>query len=495
MGYILAFDVGTTAVKAILIDRETEKKHVASGGVDLCQIHPGWAEQDPETIWNVLCATSRRCIEKAEITPGEVEGMVISAPWKHVIPLDKKHQPMRQGIIWMDGRAKDQSARLNQRLGRFTESAQGYWSRLMWMKENEPEIWNQAEYFTGINPYFKFRATGRLVNECSDDLIHSPDTKLQAFYDEVLDAAGITAEERRKFPESRPCSECIGTVTKQGAAELGLLEGIPVYNGFGDLPAVYFGSGCMNKGTAHIYLGTSSWFGELLPEQLDDYSPSYFTADENHQGALFGLTTGARAFDWIIDRFYSHEKKHLGDDIYRFVEDEIRTVPAGSCDLIVTHWLNGENKPLSKNGKAVFFNVTEQHDRRHFVHAMLESIAYSHKRSLLKYISVHGQPPERINIVGGGALSNVWMQIMADVFGQPVYVSGDPRFVGTMGAYRCAMIGMGIEKDFVIQENPENEKIFVPDSSNREIYSRIYSLYVDLHPALKPLYDRINGVY
>ena len=495
MGYILAFDVGTTAVKAVLIERETGKMQTAARDTAVIRKQPGWAEQDPDEMWNVVCQSSRECVLKAGISGDEVDGIVISAPWKHVIPLDRNYRPLRQSIIWMDARAKDQAERLNRAMGRYVDNAQGYWARLMWLKENEPDIWARAAHISGINSYLKYRATGNLINECSDDLIHSPDPGLQAYYDEALSAAGISAGDRMKFPEVKACTDRIGLLSKNGAEELGLAAGIPVFNGFGDLPAVYFGSGCMNEGTAHIYLGTSSWFGELLKEQAKDYSPAYFTADRDHQGALFGMTTGARAFEWIIERFYVREKEQLGPDIYQFVEEEIRGIPAGSCDLIVTHWLNGERKPLSKNGKAVFFNVTEQHDRRHFVHAMLESICYTHRRSLMKYISMHGHAPRRINIVGGGALSGTWMQIMADVLGQPVFVPDNPRYAGAMGAYRCALIGLGIERDFRVAESSSNEKRYLPDLSNKDIYDKMFEIYLDLHPSLKPLYDRINGVY
>lgn len=494
MEYIIAFDVGTTAVKAILINCETDEMISAGAPCVLHQSNPGWAEQDADEMWDAVCRASRTCLEKGGVDPEEIGGVVISAPWRHVIPLDEAGKPLRKGIIWMDSRAIPQARRLNERMGRFVEHAQGYWPRLMWLKENEPEVWQKARYIVGINDYFKYRATGNLCTECSDDFIHSPNAELQKLYDEVLEAVEL-AEDRGKFPPSIACTDCVGYLTEEGARQLGLKEGTPMFGGFGDLPAVYLGSGCREEGTAHIYLGTSSWFGELLPGRIDNYSSSWFTADDAHQGALFGLTTGGRAYEWAIDRFYRAERDLLGEGIYDLLDREMAQVEPGCGGLIVTHWLNGEPPPLAKNAKSVFFNVTEQHDRRHFVRAMLESICYSHRRSLEKYIRYHGHPPKQLRAVGGGACSDVWMQMMADVLHMPVHVPDNPRYVGTIGAYYCALIGLGRKKDFSDLSRQGGGKVFVPDPDNGAVYDKMFDIYMDLYPALKGLYDRMNGVY
>lgn len=494
MRYILAFDVGTTAVKAILINCETKEMRSAGAPCELTQLHPGWAEQDADQMWNAVCQASRACVAADDVDTSEIGGIVISAPWKHVIALNENGEPIRKSIIWMDGRAIEQAKRLNETMGRFVEHAQGYWTRLMWLKENEPEVWAQAKHIVGINDYFKYRATGNLCTECSDDFIHSPNAKLQQLYDEVLEKVGL-AEDKNKFPPCIACTDCAGYLTQAGAAQLGLRPGTPMFGGFGDLPAVYLGSGCRAEGTAHIYLGTSSWFGELLSDRIDNYSSSWFTADDKNQGALFGLTTGGRAYEWVINRFYNEERERLGDGIYALLDCEMAQVAPGCDGLIVTHWLNGEPPPLAKNAKSVFFNVTEQHQRQHFVRAMLESICYSHRRSLEKYIAQHGYPPKQISVVGGGACSDVWMQMMADILKMPVRVPDNPRYVGTMGSYYCALIGLGIKQDFSDLSRQDGGKIFTPNAANAEVYDKMFGIYMDLYPALKNLYDRMNGVY
>lgn len=494
MSFILAFDVGTTAVKAVLVERETGKMQSAKADCRLIQPNPGWAEQDAEEMWQAVCLAAKRCISQNKGAAEQVDGIALSAPWRHAILLDENGKPLRNSVIWMDGRAGKQAAQLNERMGRYVDHAQGYWPRLMWLKENEPVLWNKAQYILGINDYFKFRATGTISTECSDDQIRSPNKKLQVLYDQILHAAGLE-EDLDKFPVSKKCTDCVGQLTQEAAEAMGLQPGIPVFGGFGDLPAVYLGSGCLEKGTAHIYLGTSSWFGELLPDQIEGYSRAYFTADENYQGALFGLTTGGRAYDWILHQFYEQEQKTMGDAVFAKVDADMAEVTPGCNGLIVTHWLNGEPPPLAKNAKALFFNVTEQHDRRHFVRAMLESICYSHRRSLEKYVALHGEPPKRLYVVGGGAISKVWMQMLADILKVPVYVPENPRYVGTKGVYYCVLIGLGIEKDFSALSNESNCRCYLPTKENEAVYDEMYGAYQSLYPALKDVYDRVNGQF
>lgn len=492
MRYILAFDCGTTAVKAVCIECDTEKL-VGNGKAD-CKIwkpHPGWAEQDAEDMWQAVCRASRQCV--ASIDPGDVEGIIFSAPWKHIIPVDEHGVPLRKSIIWMDARAKDQAEVLNSRMGRFVGTGQEYWPRLMWLKEHGPEVWSRARYILGINSYFKFRATGTFSTECSDDFVHTPNPAVQAHYDRVLSAAGLT-EDLEKFPQSRPSSDCVGSLTAEAAKEMGLSEGVPVFAGFSDLTAISVGCGCVKEGMMHIYLGTSSWLAEVQRDRMENYASLYFTQDSKHEGAVFSLQTGARAYEWIIEQFYGHEYQTMGEKVFDYVNREVAEIAAGSQGLIATHWLNGELPPLAKNAKAVFFNIVEQHDRRYFARAMLESLCYTHRWSLEKVRAHHGTLPKEIRAVGGGATSDVWMQMLADVLQIPVRVPKNPRYVGAMGAYYCALIGLGRLPAYGAIPD-EGSRLFEPQAKNAEVYEKMSGVYQDLYPALKGLYDRLDGYF
>ena len=241
----------------------------------------------------------------------------------------------------MDSRAAKQAARLNEAAGFFVGTGQEYWPRLMWLKENEPDIWNRAERIMGLNTYFKWKATGQFVTEPSDDFIHAYNPHMQEYYDRILAAAGLGDDIH-----------------------------IAVFGGFGDLPAITVGTGCCQKDMVHIYFGTSSWLVDIKDTRKEGYAPQYFTFNQEFEGALFALQTGCYAFDWALSQFYHVERNILGADIFGFVDKQLEDIPAGSGDLIATHWLTGELPPLAKNAKALFLNITSSHDRRHGKHLL-----------------------------------------------------------------------------------------------------------------------------
>ena len=500
MRYIIAFDVGTTAVKVVCIDRQTGKLTTGKADCDLFFPQPNFVEQDPHQLWDALCTACRECVAKAQPDLSEIGGMVICAPWRNIIPLDKDGNVLHRSLIWMDARGIDQAARLNRSMNTTDFTGQDYHARLLWLKENEPEIWNNAAHIVGLNCYFKYRATGNIVTECSDDFIHTPSPTVQAHYSNVLRHCGFTEEDLAKFPPSLPSTAVMGELLPEAAAQMGLRPGIPVVGGFGDLNAITFGCGCIEDGMAHIYLGTSGWLCETKFERIPGYGRGYFTLDERHENTLFGIQTGGRAYDWLITQFYGAERREMGDDAFEFVNQEVASVEPGCGGMIATHWLGGELPPLAaKNAKGLFFNVTDQHERRHFARAMLESICYTHRLSLESYTAFHGgQAPDSIRVVGGGAMSAAWMQMMADILHIPVRVPANPRFVGTMGAYYCAMIGLGLAKDYadaIASQSLGEETVYVPNPDNFAVYDRNFSVYSKLYTTLKPLYDEINGVY
>ena len=500
MRYIIAFDVGTTAVKVVCIDRQTGKLTTGKADCDLFFPQPNFVEQDPHQLWDALCTACRECVAKAQPDLSEIGGMVICAPWRNIIPLDKDGNVLHRSLIWMDARGIDQAARLNRSMNTTSFTGQDYHARLLWLKENEPEIWNKAAHIVGLNCYFKYRATGNIVTECSDDFIHTPSPTVQAHYSNVLRHCGFTEEDLAKFPPSLPSTAVMGELLPEAAARMGLRPGIPVVGGFGDLNAITFGCGCIEDGMAHIYLGTSGWLCETKFERIPGYGRGHFTLDEQHENTLFGIQTGGRAYDWLISQFYSAERSELGDAAFEFVNQEIATVAPGCDGLIATHWLGGELPPLAaKNAKGLFFNITGQHERKHFARAMLESLCYTHRLSLNSYTQFHGgQTPDSIRVVGGGAMSAEWMQMMADILKIPVRVPANPRFVGTMGAYYCAMIGLGLAKDYadaIASQSLGEETVYYPNPDNFAVYDKNFSVYSKLYTTLKPLYDELNGVY
>lgn len=493
--YVLACDIGTTSMKAVIVDFDGNVICDFNEDYPLIQLKPGWAEQDPEVLWKAVCTATKGVVAKAGINKKEVKGIVFAAPWKNIIPIDKDGNVLRNSIIWMDARANEQAARLNEAAGFFIGTGQEYWPRLMWLKENEPEIWEKADIIMGINTFFKWKATGQIFTEPSDDFIHADNENTQKYFDQVIEFAGLK-EDLHKFPESKLSTEKVGNLTIKAADEMGLSVGTPVFGGFGDLPAITIGTGCCQVNNLHMYFGTSSWLVAIIKERIKDFAPQYFIFDPTHDGAMFALQTGCFAFDWAVNQFYNAEKLILKDDIYKFVNNDMKDIEAGSMNLIATHWLNGELPPLAKNAKAVIFNLTSNHDRRHIVKAVMESICYTHRRYVEHYQRYTGNKLESIRVVGGGATSDLWMQILADVLQIKIEVPENPRYTGAMGSYYCAMIGLGYMENYdSVYDAVKISKVFMPEKDNAEIYNKLYNIYLKLYPNLKDLYGEINGEY
>ncbi|WP_210435109.1 FGGY-family carbohydrate kinase [Saccharopolyspora sp. ASAGF58] len=491
--YVMTYDCGTTSLKAALIDLEGTVVAEANETYALRQPQPGWAEQDPAELWEAVCRASRRLMSHSAAE--DVVACVFVAPWKNIIPVDADGVVLHDSIIWLDSRAIEQAARLNEAVGEFVGTGQEYWPRLLWLKENEPEIWHRADKIIGLNTYLKWRATGRFVTEPSDDFIRSPKPEVADLYTRIIKAAGLV-EDLGKFPEQTRSTDIVGSLTAAAARDLGLREGVPVLGGFGDLPAITAGVGRSGFNDVHIYFGTSSWLVSVVPDRSSLDAPLNFSFDADREGAVFALQTGCLAYDWATEQLYRAEKGVLGDSLHDFLAKEVASVEPGSLDLVATHWLAGELPPLSKNAKGIFLNLTTSHDRRHMLRAVMESICYTHRMNLERFSRSTGAQLESIRVVGGGATSGVWMQMLADVLQMRIEVPRAPRYTGALGAYYCAMIGLGqiADYDSIVDEVPI-ERVFTPNPENEAVYDRLYDVYRQLSPALRDVFDQLNGKY
>lgn len=493
---VLACDCGTTSLKAILADENGTILAEAGESYALAQPAPGRAEQSPTEIWEAITRAARTVVGQAGADPADVAGLVIAATWKAIVPLDDDGAPLTDAMIWLDSRATEQAQRLNEAMGSFVGTGQEYWPRLMWLKENEPEVWARARHVVGLNTYFKYRATGTLVTEPSDDFLSAPDGGTRERYERIVGAAGL-ADDVGKFPPCRPSSAEVGTLTEAAAAELRLTTATRVFNGFGDLPAITVGTGSARADGVHIYLGSSSWLVRTVEADGSAGSaPLRFTMGADFHGETYPLQTGCLAYDWAVEQLYRAEKEQLGPGVNELVNREVAEIEAGSENLLATHWLSGELPPLGKNAKGLFLNLTGRHDRRHMVRAVMESICYTHRMNYEQYRAAGGKQLSSIRVVGGGATSDVWMQMLADVLQVTVEVPEGPTHTGAMGAYYCGMVGLGRLPNYAaVADAVRIERRFEPDPAAGVVYDRLFSVYTKLYPALREVFTDLNGDY
>ena len=484
--FIISYDLGTSGVKVVLVDTAGCVMGTATCNYPLFVEHEGWAEQDPELYWDGVCKGTREVVAKCGVDPHDAVGMAFSTQWKGIIPVDKNGKVLHNSIIWLDHRAEDQARRLNAHFGRELFSASDYWPKLLWLRENHPEVYEAADMIFEANSFLKWKATGEAVMDISNSFIRSFDPELQGIYDEFLSFAGM---ELRKFPRWAHISDFVGNVTEKAAVELGIVPGIPVFAGSGDIPAIAIGSGSSHLGGAHIYFGTSGWVGYSVKHSADELYVS--PLDEARDIRICAMSSVGLSLNWAIERFYRQESAQLGDGVFDVVNREMAEIPAGCEGLLATPWFYGERPPVGEKARGTYFGLGSHHDRRHMTRAVIEGLCFTLKMRNLYFLKENGFPaPKEYSAIGGGSLSPVWMQILADVFNAPINVPADTKHTGAIGTAYCVLTGLGLCRDF----NEAAQKITIlhryePIPENVAIYEKVYERFEKLFHAVLPLYE------
>ena len=241
------------------------------------------------------------------IPPKNIKGIAFGTQWKGIIPLDSQDKVLHNNIIWLDSRAGKQAEELNQKLNSNLLMGNDYWPKLMWVKQELPEIYAKTASFLEVNAFLKFKATGKKAVDLTNNFIQTTDQELQIFFSQILAAADL---DPAKFPPLVMTTEKVGGLSSKAAQEMGLAEGTPVFGGCGDIPAITIGSGCCEEEDAHIYLGSSGWMGTITKRgtTVDDF---YLTFERDKDIRLDGLKSAGMALNWAIDQFYHSEKEAL----------------------------------------------------------------------------------------------------------------------------------------------------------------------------------------
>ena len=489
MPYIASYDFGTSSVKVVLVDFFGNISGSASASYTLLTPRDDWAEQDPEQFWAAACAATKQVCK--EINPKDVKAVAFGSQWKAVIPVDKWGNVLHNALIWLDGRAGKQAEELNRRMGSDKLCNKDYWAKLMWIMEERPDIYEKTETFLEVNSFIKFRATGVKAVDISNDFIHAIDPEVQKEYDEIISAAGLDIT---KFPPQVKPTFQVGELTNKAADELGLSKGTAVFGGCGDIPAIAIGAGCSRVGSMHLNIGSSGWAGIVMEKRLTE-GELHQSLDVGREITLNALQAASMTFNKAIELFYRHEKETMGEGIFTFLEEETKCVPPGSLNMIATPWPFGERPPLSNEARTVFFNVTNLHERKHFINAVMEGV-YMHLRWKLELLEAGaGKKADAIRAVGGGASSSHWMQILSNILQIPVYIPENATHSGAIGTAVCALIGLGELGGFDDAERMVSiERGFEPQKEHKDVYDRNYDVFLKLYPTTKGLFTALNRV-
>jgi xylulokinase len=501
--YIIAHDVGTSGNKAVLVDTEGHVHGKCSESYRVYYSKPDWAEQEPEDWWNAVTRTTKLLLEKTGVSPADVLCVTHCTQMLGIVPMDPKTGPLRPGIIWLDNRACNQanrvmrkfiSARLFALIAGAALCGKDGIPKLLWLKEEEPDIYRKMSCFLDVNGYLIYRSTGNIVMEWTGASVFGLDLKKKQWLRSIFRYVGL---DPAKFPPLVRSIDQVGTLSKEAASECGLLEGTPVMAGAGDAPCAAVGSGAVGEGEGHVYLGTSGWVGvvtERTPKGKCG-AVSIHSADPNKAFLFAETETAGACIQWMAEQLYSSEKIDPSiTDVYALMDERAAQIPPGSGYLLFTPWMYGERAPISDcNVRSSFLNLSADHTRDHLLRAVYEGIAYN-IRWIVEIIEEEFKfPLHDLRVIGGGAKAAPLMQILSDVTQRKVETVRYPQEAGAVGAAMVAAVGLGIYPNFKALKNVVNvDKAFEPEQKNREIYDSLYGSYREAYSSLRGFYKRLN---
>ncbi len=500
---IVAHDVGTSGDKAVLVDIEGRVRGRVVEPYRPFYPKPGWAEQEPEDWWRAVTHGTRALLEATGISPRDVLCVTFSTQMINIVPLDASGEVLRRAIIWIDNRASEQAEKIMRKLGGArlfaliagaTLSGKDGLPKLLWLKEKEPQVYDAMSCFVDVAGYLFYRSTGNIAMEWSGASVFGIDLKKKVWLSSLFKYIGL---DPRKFPPLVRSVDKVGTLTVAAAREYGLLEGTPVIAGAGDAPCALIGSGAVGEGDGHVCLGTSGWVGvttERTPTGKSGVA-TIQSADPDKAFLIAETEAAGACLQWLAEEVYGKEKAELGvPSVYAFMDREVAAVPPGSNCLLFTPWIYGERAPVDDcYVRAAFFNLSGEHTRRDMLRAVYEGVAYN-IRWLVEIVEKGFKfPLPVLRMIGGGAKSKPWMQILADITGRKVEAVVNPQEAGAVGAALTAAVGLGIYPDFAsLKKVVKVDSVFQPQAENFEVYDTLFQAYKKVYRDLRGFYRKLN---
>jgi len=510
MQAVLGIDLGTTGVKAALF--ATADGHVLADAFveyPLFHPHPGWAEQNPTDWWTATITAIRICLEQGArhyVSPTDVRGIGLSGQMHGVVLLDGEQKVLRPCIIWADQRSDAQATWMTERIGASklieyvsNPALTGFSApKLLWIRDNEPEVFARATTLLLPKDYIRYRLTGILAMEISDAAgTCLLDVKRGAWSQEVVQALELNPA---LLPPIVAADAMSGSITDEVAAQTGLVAGIPVAGGGADNACGAVGNGVVAPGLALVSIGTSGVvLAHAQTPQVDLSGPvprvHTFNHAVPHAWYLMGVTQGAGlSLRWVRDNIGLPERaleRWTGEDAYEILAREAANAAPGSDGLIFLPYLQGERTPhLDAHARGGWIGLTARHDRSHLIRSVFEGVAFSLK-DCFTILQEQGLSIEQVRATGGGAKSAFWRQIIADVLDVELVTTNateGPAF----GAALLAGVASGVYPSVkaACEQTVRVVEHTHPRSQQRRVYDGAYETYKALYPALKPIISK-----
>ncbi len=508
MSFVMGIDVGTTGTRAIIVRPDGHVVGAATGDHQpMLMLKPGWAEQEPADWWEATIKAVRGALEAASLKGEDIAAIGLSGQMHGVVLLDKTRAVLRPSLIWCDQRSQAQCDWITQKVGAerliqlvSNPALTGFSApKILWVRDNEPHIFDKTAHFLLPKDYVRFRLTGEFATEVSDasgTLLL--DVTNRRWSKEMLSALGIESSILPRVYESR---EITGEISRETALVTGLKAGTPVVGGGGDQAASAVGNGIVSPGLTSATLGTSGVvFAYTDAPKLDPKGRIHtFCHAVPGKWHVMGVTQGAGlSLRWFRDNFGEKEAwlaQQKGVDTYDVLIQEAEKVPAGSEGVVWLPYLMGERTPhLDAQARGMWFGMTAAHKRGHMIRSILEGVAFS-LRDSYEIFKELGIPIEQIRASGGGSRSPFWRQIQADIYGKEV-VTLRTSEGSALGA--ALLAGVGAKNYSSVEESAKQAIVLQdhvsPQPASAKIYDRQYQVYRNLYPAVRELSHQLASL-
>ena len=528
--YVISYDIGTTGVKTCLfeIDSAITLISAAMEGYKLYIMPDGGAEQDPDEWWSAICSTTKTVFSKCDIKPEQIEGISFCSQMQGLVLVDKDGVPVHRAFSYMDQRAKKQlkegiaygfkiaGANITKLIpsllitGAVALSVKDPVWKYQWVRENEPENFKRVYKWLDVKEYIISRMTDRFVmtrDSAFATLLYDIRKGHEGWSKKICEILNVNPDHLAEIVE---CTDKVGGLTAKAAQELGLKPGTAVFGGGGDASLIGVGAGSVELGETHIYSGTSGWVSTVVDKSIVDTSAmiaAVLGAQKDRFNYFAELETAGKCLEWVKDHLALDEigiflqKTHVAEspetvytNLYDYLSKVIDEIPAGSSGVIFTPWLHGNRCPFEDpNARGMFFNVSLDVGKTELIRSVIEGVCF-HLRWFLETEDKKIQTSSVVRFVGGGALSDVTCQILADITGRTVETVDSPQNVGAVGAAVIMAVGLGVLDDIShAKKLIPAKKTFVPNAKNKDVYDRNFAVYKTLYKNNKEAFKALNG--